>query len=224
MCRVFTKRIIIYCSQCKSTKTFLYFFSIINLPPFQPTKEVIESEHSFSPIEVNQSEFDDKESDVFEERTATDKELSSRQAESSSDRAESTMSRVTLKNNVLSMRGAYENEQGALIREPEFSKTQNAKSREVMQKKNIGKTSNEEAATKSTKTRKKSHEKRLKESHARTRKRKRTRKRAHATTSIVLFERTEQTFEESGRNEESQLRQLESAMSIRVVQDRYGNI
>lgn len=208
---------------------------------------MIESDHSFSPVDVSLSEFDDKDSDVFNERTVTERELSSRQAESPSDRAESTLSHVTVRDKMLLIRGAYENDEGALTSEPEFKKTQNAKSREIMRKNKhriwyeIPETSDEEGGPKSAKTRKKTLEKRRTELHARsrkkrssasaarsanksamrTRKKKPTRKRAQATsTSIVLIERTEQTFEECNSSGES-IRPLESSMSIRIVEDRY---
>ena len=208
---------------------------------------MFESDHSFSPVDVSLSEFDDKDSDVFNERTVTERELSSRQAESPSDRAESTLSQVSVKHKMFAIRGAYENEEGALTSEPEFKKTQNAKSREIMRKNKhriwyeIPETSDEEGGTKSAKTRKKTLEKRRTELRARsrkkrssasaarsanksatrTRKTKPTRKRARAqATSIVLVQRTEQTFEECNSSGES-IRPLESSMSIRIVEDRY---
>ena len=210
---------------------------------------MIESDHSFSPVDVSASEFEEKDSDVFNERTVTERELSSRQADSPSDRAESALSQVTIKDKMLLIRGAYDNDQGALTSEPEFTKTQNAKSREIMRKNKhriwyeIPETSDEEGEGKSTKTRKKTLEKRRKELRARSRKKrssanvtrsasksatrkrttKRTRKRARAqgtSTSIVLVERTEQTLEQCNSSGES-IRPLESSMSIRIVEDRY---
>ena len=206
---------------------------------------MVESDHSFSPEEVSLSEFDDKDSDVFGERTVTERELSSRQAESPSDRADSALSHVTVKDNMLAIRGAYENDEGALTSEPEFKKSKNAKSREIMRKNKhriwyeIPETSDEEGGTKSKNTRKKTLEKRRTELRARsrkkrssasaarsanksatrTRKTKPTRKRAQAT-SIVLVQRTEQTFEECNSSGES-IRPLESSMSIRIVEDTY---
>ena len=207
---------------------------------------MIESDHSFSPVEVSLSEFDDKDSDVFGERTVTERELSSRQAESPSDRAESTLSQVTLKDRMLAIQGAYDRDEGALTSEPEFKKTQNAKSREIMRKNKhriwyeIPESSDEEGGIKNAKTRKKTLEKRRTELRARSRKKrnsasvvarsatksatrkrktKPTRKRAQAT-SIVLVQRTEQTFEECNSSGES-IRPLESSMSIRIIEDTY---
>lgn len=179
----------------------------------------------------------------------TERDLSTRQAESPSDRAESTLSHVSVKNKMLLIRGAYENDEGALTSEPEFQKNQNLKSREIMRKNKhriwyeIPESSDEEEGTKNAKTRKKTLEKRRTELRARSRKKrnsataarsanksatrtrrtKPTRKRARAqatNTSIVLVERTEETFEQCNSSGES-IRPLESSMSIRIVEDKF---
>lgn len=140
---------------------------------------MIESDPSFSPVDVSLSEFDDKDSDIFQERTTTERELSTRQAESPSDRAESSLSHVTVKNTMMLLRDAYENDAGALTSEPVFKKTQNAKSRDKMRQNKhriwyeIPESTDEEGDTKREKSRKKTLEKRRTELRARSR-RKRT--------------------------------------------------
>ena len=209
----------------------------------------MQSDHSFSPVDVSLSEFEEKDSDAFNERTVTERELSTRQAESPSDRAESAFSHVSVRNKMLQIRRAYENDAGALTSEPEFKKTQNFKSREIMRKNKhriwyeIPESSDEEEETRNARTRKKTLEKRRTEVRARSRKKrnsasaarsanksatiarrtKPTRKRARAqatNTSIVLIERTEETFEQCNSSGES-IRPLESSMSIRIVEDKF---
>lgn len=153
-------------------------------------------------------------------------------------------------------RSARENEEGALTSEPEFKKTQPAKSREIMRRNkhriwyDIPETSDDDDGQKRAKTRKKTLDKRRTEQRARSRRKrsatsaarsairdsrnksatrkqkmKPRRKRAQkdgTSTSILLVKRTEKSvnFEECNSSGES-IRPIESAMSIRVVEDRF---
>ena len=197
---------------------------------------------------MNVSVFDDKDSDAFDERTVTERELSSRQAESPSDGAESTISYISIKNHAALLQANHDyGAEGQITSDGDVKlNTRKGKSREIMRRNKyrgwyeLPETSDDEPKQSAKSTRKKNLEKRRSELRERSRKKRNTaasaagkkgkeierkpkrkakRKRAVRKESILIVEHREEKVNDDHSSGES-LRPVESSLSIRYIESR----